>query len=97
VVVEQAKLVVQPEGNKCIWGLDPARFGDDESALVKHSGLKVTEVSGIRKRDTMEVAGWVARQAKKEKPDQIMVDVIGIGSGVFDPKPCQTKRPTHNG
>jgi hypothetical protein len=32
----------------------------------------------------MEVAGWVARQAKKEKPDQIMVDVIGIGSGVFD-------------
>jgi hypothetical protein len=83
-LVEQAKLIVQPEGNKCTWGLDPARFGDDESALVKRSGLKVTEVSGIRKRDTMEVSGWVARQAKKEKPDQIMVDVIGIGSGVFD-------------
>jgi hypothetical protein len=32
----------------------------------------------------MEVAGWVAHQAKKEKPDQIMVDVIGIGSGVYD-------------
>ena len=83
-LVEQAKLTVQPEGSKCIWGLDPARFGDDESALVKRSGLKVTEVSGIRNRDTMEVAGWVAQQAKKEKPDQIMVDVIGIGSGVFD-------------
>jgi len=82
--VEQAKLIVQPEGNKCIWGVDPARFGDDESALVKRAGLKVTEVSGIRKRDTMEVSGWVAQQAKQEKPDQIMVDVIGIGSGVYD-------------
>ena len=83
-LVEQAKLIVQPEGNKCIWGVDPARFGDDESALVKRAGLKVTEVSGIRKRDTMEVSGWVAQQAKQEKPDQIMVDVIGIGSGVYD-------------
>jgi hypothetical protein len=46
--------------------------------------LKVTEVSGIRKRDTMEVSGWVAQQAKKENPHQIMVDVIGIGSGVYD-------------
>jgi hypothetical protein len=83
-LVEQAKLIVQPEGNKHIWGLDPARYGDDESALVKRAGLKVYEVSGIRKRDTMEVAGWVAKQAKEEKPDQIMVDVIGIGSGVYD-------------
>ncbi len=56
-LVEQAKLIVQPEGNKCIWGLDPARFGDDESALVKRANLKITEVSGIRKRDTMEVSG----------------------------------------
>jgi hypothetical protein len=83
-LVEQARLTGQPEGNKHIWGLDPARFGDDESALVKRSGLKVIEVSGIRKRDTMEVAGWVAQQAKKEKPDQIMIDVIGIGSGIYD-------------
>jgi len=83
-LVEQARLTVQPKGNKLIWGLDPARFGDDESALVKRAGLKVYEVSGIRKRDTMEVAGWVARQAKKEKPASIMIDVIGIGSGCFD-------------
>jgi hypothetical protein len=26
----------------------------------------------------------VAQQARQEKPDQIMVDVIGIGSGVYD-------------
>ncbi len=83
-MVEEAKLSVQPESGQSIWGLDPARFGDDESALVKRIGLKVIEVSGIRKRDTMEVAGWVAQQARKEKPDRIMVDVIGIGAGVYD-------------
>jgi hypothetical protein len=77
-------LVTQPESGKFLWGLDPARFGDDETALVKRKGLKVTEVSGIRKRDTMEVAGWVAQQAKKEKPDNIFVDVIGLGAGVND-------------
>jgi hypothetical protein len=83
-LVEQARLIDQPEGDAKIWGLDPARFGDDESALVKRTGMRVLKVTGMRKRDTMEVAGWVARQAKQEKPDQIMVDVIGIGSGVYD-------------
>jgi hypothetical protein len=83
-LVEQAKLIVQPEGKKHIWGLDPARFGDDESALVKRAGMKVVDVSGIRKRDTMEVAGWVAQQARQENPHQIMIDIIGIGSGVYD-------------
>jgi hypothetical protein len=83
-LVEQARLTEQPKGKKNIWGVDPARFGDDETALVKRAGLKVIEVLGIRKRDTMEVSGWVAQQARKEKPDKIMIDVIGIGSGVYD-------------
>jgi hypothetical protein len=83
-LVEEAKLIIQSESRKFLWGLDPARFGDDETALVKRKGLKVTEVSGIRKRDTMEVAGWVAQQANKEKPDNIFIDVIGLGAGVND-------------
>ncbi len=83
-LVEAARTVECEPGKRVVWAVDPARFGDDESALVKRAGSKVVEVSGIRKRDTMEVAGWVASQAKKEKPDSIFVDVIGIGSGVFD-------------
>lgn len=83
-MVEEARLTEPPEGERGIWGLDPARFGDDETALVKRKGIKVVSVDGIRKRDTMAVAGWVANQAKVEKPDEIMVDVIGIGAGVFD-------------
>ena len=83
-LVEEAKMREHPVGDKVVWGLDPARFGDDESALVKRAGMKVIEVSGIRKQDTMQVAGWVASQAKVEKPQRICVDVIGIGAGVHD-------------
>jgi hypothetical protein len=32
----------------------------------------------------LAVGGRAANQAKTEKPDSIMVDVIGIGAGVFD-------------
>jgi len=83
-LVEAAILIEQPEDMWEVWGVDPARYGDDESALVKRKGKRVISVSGIRKRDTMEVAGWVANQAKSEKPDSIFIDVIGIGAGVFD-------------
>lgn len=83
-LVEDARLAVKPSGDRIIWGLDPARFGDDETALVKRAGMKVLSVEGVRKRDTMQVAGWVASMAKTEKPESIMVDTIGIGAGVFD-------------
>ena len=84
-IIEEAKLMIVPDGHgPQVWGLDPARYGDDETALVKRAGTKVLEVSGIRKRDTMAVAGWVVKQAKRENPSNIFVDVIGIGAGVFD-------------
>ncbi|MDP2646630.1 MAG: terminase B [Candidatus Doudnabacteria bacterium] len=83
-LVEEARLRETADTGKVIWGVDPARFGDDSSALVKRTGMNVTEVSSIRKRDTMYVSGWVAQQAREEKPDRIMIDVIGIGAGVFD-------------
>lgn len=84
-LIEEARMVThEPNGHRNMWGLDPARYGDDESALVKRTGPKVISVDGVRKHDTMYVAGWVAKQAKVEKPDQIFVDTIGIGAGVYD-------------
>ncbi len=82
--LEEAKLAQATGTGEVVWGVDPARFGDDESALVKRMGDIVLPPVGLRKRDTMEVAGWVARQARKELPDRIVIDTIGIGSGVFD-------------
>lgn len=83
-LVEAARLRDSRPTSPEYWGVDPARFGDDESALCKRCGNLVTYIGGLKKRDTMVVAGWVANQALAEKPDGIFVDVIGIGAGVFD-------------
>jgi hypothetical protein len=74
---------------KPIWGLDPARFGDDRTALAKRQGRKLTEpVLSWRNLDTMQTAGKVKAlyddTPPAEQPSHIVVDTIGIGSGVAD-------------
>ena len=32
----------------------------------------------------MEVAGWVSTFLDKDKPSALMIDVVGLGSGVYD-------------
>lgn len=71
-----------------IWGLDPARFGDDETALAIRQGKKLHKIESLKKADTMEVAGWVMNKYQnlpaEQRPTSIMIDTIGIGAGVYD-------------
>lgn len=67
-------------------GVDVARFGDDRTALVIRQMEKVIRKEVFSSLDTMEITGRVLKIAKEEqvKPDNIFIDVIGIGSGVYD-------------
>lgn len=72
-----------------VWGLDPARFGDDRTALSMRQGnVKLGLTVWWSKQDTMQTAGRVIRLYEdtppKQRPDDIVVDVIGIGAGVAD-------------
>ncbi len=71
-----------------IWGLDVARFGSDRTALCKRYGSVVTEVETWRGLDLMQTVGRVKAQydgmLPSERPSEILVDVIGLGSGVYD-------------
>lgn len=70
-----------------VWGLDIARFGDDRTALVKRQANRLLEKPIIWvKLDNMQIAGRVklAYDEAKQKPEEIMVDVIGWGAGVVD-------------
>lgn len=72
-----------------VWGLDCARFGDDATVLTKMQGYVVKDPpQKWIKKNTMEVAGLVKfewdRLPAEERPAEINVDVIGIGSGVVD-------------
>ena len=87
--VEDASVrAIEAEG-KVVWGLDVARFGNDRTALCRRRGNVVThKVLTWRNKDTMQVAGIIGRMFEEldsfEQPSTIVVDVIGIGSGVVD-------------
>lgn len=74
--------------NRPIWGLDVARFGSDRTTLAKRRGSVVSEVETWQGLDLMQTTGRVKAQydglIPSERPTEILVDVIGLGSGVFD-------------
>ena len=67
-------------------GVDVARFGNDKSCITFRKGRVVYPQIVFGMCDVVDVAGRVkqAIEAWGEKPSQIAVDTIGIGSGVAD-------------
>lgn len=69
---------------------DPARFGADATVVAVRQGDRIVEIVSWRDTDTMETANRVAQIARRYhmRPEtdwgRIVVDSIGIGSGVFD-------------
>ena len=71
-----------------VWSLDPARFGTDRTAFCKRVGNVVTEIKSWRGLDLMQTVGRVMAEYEalppSQRPGEILVDSIGIGSGVVD-------------
>jgi hypothetical protein len=67
-----------------VYGLDVARFGDDRSVLCKRQGNVVLEFKVWQGLDLMQLTGAIVNEAKLDKPAEICVDSIGLGSGVAD-------------
>lgn len=86
----QSDLVMRARKSKCesygtmVLGVDPARFGDDRTAIVRRHGRKAFGLETYIKKDTMEITGIVHSIYQEEKPDKIFVDVGGLGAGVVD-------------
>lgn len=67
-----------------VYGLDVARFGDDRSVLCKRKGNVVLEFKVWKGLDLMQLTGAVVNEAKIDKPEEVCIDSIGLGSGVAD-------------
>jgi hypothetical protein len=67
-----------------VYGLDVARFGNDRSVLCKRRGNVVTGFKTWQGLDLMQLTGAVVNEAEMDKPAEICVDSIGLGSGVAD-------------
>jgi hypothetical protein len=70
----------------CVMGVDVARFGDDESAIVVRRGRDASSVPWVvlRNTDTMTLAAKIMEIAAIHRPDAIFVDGGGVGGGVVD-------------
>jgi hypothetical protein len=65
-------------------GCDPARFGDDATAIIRRQGRVAWGLERIYKADTMHIVGLLARLIADEKPDALFLDIGGLGAGIYD-------------
>jgi hypothetical protein len=67
-----------------VMGVDPARFGDDETALCFRQGLMMFKLKCFRNQDLMQSAGQIAISIDRFKPHAVFVEVNGLGAGIVD-------------
>ena len=66
-----------------IVGVDPARFGDDRSVIIRRQGLRASDIVVFRGLDNMQLAARVAMVMDLWEPDAVFIDAGG-GAGVLD-------------
>lgn len=66
-----------------IIGVDPARFGDDRSVILRRQGLVAFSPRALRGLNNMQLADKVAAEIDLWNPDAVFIDAGG-GAGVVD-------------
>jgi hypothetical protein len=67
-----------------ILGVDPARFGSNETVLYERRGWFGRVVLRKQGLTTEQVAAEVVRYVKEFSPDAVFIDETGVGGGVVD-------------
>ena len=67
-----------------IVGVDPARFGDDSTAICFRRGRQAFRIVAYRKKNVVEVANIVTSIILDYKPARVNIDVGGLGAGLYD-------------
>ena len=78
------KLDDEDESNGLTFGVDPARFGPDKTALAIWNGNELLEILTRQGMDLMETASWIASEINRRRPDRVRIDGIGLGAGLVD-------------
>lgn len=83
-LVMRCRKTVAEKYGKLLIGVDPARFGDDRTAIIRRQGRIAYGLETYIKKDTMEVTGILHNIIIKEKPHKMFIDIGGLGAGIFD-------------
>eukprot|EP01037_Dinobryon_pediforme_P005631 gene5631-5691_t len=83
---QKCEIPVLAGGEPVIFGVDCARYGDDESVLAIRCGNDARSRAWQvwRGADAMQLAGDIALAAQTWRPDAIMVDAGNIGAAIVD-------------
>ena len=76
--------VFPAETDLVVVSCDPARFGDDYTVMYARKGSKILKREQYKSMDTMAVADFCIDLITSFDADRILIDTIGIGSGVAD-------------
>ena len=82
--VKKARVTQVDSQSPLVIGIDPARKGDDRTAIIRRKGRRAFGLETHYNIDTMELAGIIKRIIEKECPKRVCIDSIGIGAGVVD-------------
>lgn len=74
---------IKERGGDLKLGVDPARFGNDETVITPRYGGYIPEQGIYNKESTTSTAGRV-KQFSSPRPVFIGIDVDGLGGGVYD-------------
>lgn len=83
-MVMAARKCIAERYGQLVVGVDPARYGDDRTSIVRRRGRVAYGMESYAKKDTMEVAGLVHRIIVDELPSRVFIDIGGLGAGVYD-------------
>lgn len=74
------------EDDPLILTIDPGGSGEnaDLTAMALARGNKVLRIREFRSIDTEQIANWAMNIVFDEEPRMVIVDIIGIGQGVYD-------------
>ena len=77
------KAQCEPMGPLVI-GYDPAWMGNGRHAMAWRRGRRLIKVETRLRLDTVEAARWARQVIDADKPERFVIDVGGVGGGVYD-------------
>ena len=87
IIDAQQRIPLESAPKLRLWGVDPARFGDDKTVITCIEDWTVTDKFSITKKDGPFVAMEIVRRTRQKERvtrEVIGIDAIGVGSGVYD-------------
>jgi len=84
LVMRARRTRMTEEFGQLVIGVDPARFGDDHTAIICRRGRRLFGKQKFHGLDTMEIVGRLTMLIDELQPIKVFIDVGGLGAGVYD-------------